>query len=443
MGMATIKRRLIAALCVLVITVSLSTVSFSSAEAAPLAAYFLTPASGTFLVGSTFDVSVVLDTKGTAVNTVEVELSFPPDRMQLASPSVGKSIIQVWPAPPAFSNSDGKIYFVGGIPSPGIVTSDGILLTLTFRVVAPGEAELRFGEKVSVLANDGQATNVLGQRPSAFYRFRIPPPQGPVISSPTHPDQERWYKNPNPIFVWPKGQFSSGYSFAIDRDPQGVPDTVAETAEATASFSDLENGIWYFHLLERAGEVWGGVSHYVVKIDRQPPASFSLHISPSRRTANRSPIFRFFSTDALSGLSHFEMKSISLKARQGTEALFFEVTSPYQATNLPVGRYQVIVRALDRAGNARDETVTLSILGPWSRFLNAEGIDLIFVFITWRAILVAVAIIALIFLVILTILWLRHRHHIRHAFREDILRFLQIFRRSKRKVRVPHEPRPV
>src|SRR3989344_3071325 len=105
------------------------------ANAAGGAALFLSPQTGSFLVGGTFDVSIILDTKGAAVNTVEIELIFPQDKLQITSPSVGKSIIQVWPAPPSFSNREGKIYFVGGIPSPGIVVSDGIVLTLSFRVV--------------------------------------------------------------------------------------------------------------------------------------------------------------------------------------------------------------------------------------------------------------------------------------------------------------------
>ena len=54
---------------------------------------FLRPAQGSFFVGSTFDVSVVLDTGGKAINTIEVELLFPPDILQLASPSTGSSIV--------------------------------------------------------------------------------------------------------------------------------------------------------------------------------------------------------------------------------------------------------------------------------------------------------------------------------------------------------------
>lgn len=383
------------------------------------AGLFLTPPAGTFFIGSSFDVSVVLDTKGASINTVEVELLFPPDKLQIANPSIGRSIIQVWPAAPIFSNREGKIYFLGGIPSPGVVTSQGVLLTFTFRVIAPGEAEMRFSDKTSVLANDGKGTNILGQRPSAFFKFQMPPPQGPLTSSPTHPDQEKWYKDFNPVFIWSRTQFADGYSFLIDKNPSGFPDATIDGTQSTVSYKNLENGIWYFHLRERSGGVWGGVSHYLVKIDNEPPASFRVNISPSKYTTSRNPIVRFFTTDSLSGLSHYEMKMIALAQGAINEAFFFEVNSPYQAVSLKPGRYQVVVRAVDGAANTRDETATIHIAGSFSQFINPEGIDLILFFVPWPAIIVLFGILLLIFIVILIALWKKHRHHLKHAFKED------------------------
>ncbi|MCH7883484.1 hypothetical protein IIA95_03675 [Patescibacteria group bacterium] len=392
----------------------------SFTRAAQQAALFLNPQTGTLLVGSTFDVSIVLDTKGQAVNTVEVELMFPADKMQVANPSVGRSIVQLWPSAPSFSNRQGRIYFIGGIPSPGIVISQGVVLTITFRAIAPGSATLKFGKRTSVLANDGRGTNILGQRPSAFYKFILPPPLGPEITSPTHPDQDRWYRDTNPVFVWEKSQFADGYSYVLDRNPSGFPDTTSEGAISTASFESLENGIWYFHLRERAGGVWGGVSHYALKIDSAPPAAFRVHVSPGKRTTNRNPIFRFFTTDALSGFDHFEMKVVSLSQRRADQVFFFEVASPYQAPNFKSGRYQVIVRALDRAGNPQDEAVTLNIVGAFYQFITPEGIDFILFFIPWGGILIFLLLIVAIFGTIVYILWRRHKQHLRHAFREDL-----------------------
>ncbi len=66
------------------------------------ATLFLSPASGSFLSGSTFEVSLFVDTRGASVNAIEANLRFPADKLTIVSPSSGKSIIGVWLAPRPF-----------------------------------------------------------------------------------------------------------------------------------------------------------------------------------------------------------------------------------------------------------------------------------------------------------------------------------------------------
>ncbi|MEK7554849.1 MAG: cohesin domain-containing protein, partial [Patescibacteria group bacterium] len=343
----------------------------------------LTPATGSFILGSTFDVSVVMNTEGQAVNTIEVELNFPADKIQIANPSLGRSIVQIWASPPTFSNQEGRIYFIGGIPSPGINTSEGIVQSFTFRVVAPGEAKISFGENTSVLANDGQGSDVLERTSPASFRLILPPAQGPEVFSPTHPEEGRWYKDPSPILKWSSVSQTQGASYSIDHDPTGAPDTTVDTLDSEATFGDLESGIWYFHVRERAGGTWGGVSHYALNIDTLPPAAFGVDVSPGERTSSKSPILRFFTTDSLSGFDHFEIKLVPLKDGPGESSFFFEASSPHQMSGLKTGRYETIVRAYDKAGNFRDESVTLNILSSVFQFVSPEGVDLVFFFVPW------------------------------------------------------------
>ena len=98
----------------------------------------LSPSAGTFSVGSTFNVSVLLDTKGKSINALQVFLTFPSDKLQVVSPSTGQSIVGVWTAPPKYNNTLGTVSLEGGIPG-GIVTSSGVLTTVTFRVKSVGE----------------------------------------------------------------------------------------------------------------------------------------------------------------------------------------------------------------------------------------------------------------------------------------------------------------
>lgn len=387
------------------------------------AALRLSPAAGSFVLGSTFDVSVVLNTQGAAVNTIEVELLFPPEKLQIANPSLGRSVVQIWASPPTFSNQEGRIYFIGGIPAPGINTSEGIVQSFTFRVVAPGEARITFGRNSSVLANDGLGTDVLKQTSPASFRLILPPAQGPEIFSPTHPEQGKWYKDPNPILKWTSVVNSQGFSYAIDHDPTGAPDTEVDTLDAEASFSDLESGIWYFHVRERAGSTWGGVSHYALNIDTIPPASFGIKTSPGERTSSKNPILRFFTTDSLSGFDHFEIKLVPLRSGPGDTTFFFEAGSPYQLSGLEAGRYETVIRAYDKAGNFRDESVTLNILSSIFQFVSPEGVDLILFFVPWGIFLPILSLALIILLILFIRMWHRHQHHLRHAFREDFKRF--------------------
>src|SRR3989344_808899 len=114
------------------------------------ATFLLSPQGGTFSIGSTFDVSILLDTKGQSVNALEVALSFPPDMLQVASPLTGQSVIGVWTATPKFDNRNGKIRLQGGIPG-GITASSALVSTITFRVKSIGEALVKFDDASKVL----------------------------------------------------------------------------------------------------------------------------------------------------------------------------------------------------------------------------------------------------------------------------------------------------
>jgi len=99
-------------------------------------------------------------------------------------------------------------------------------------------------------------------------------PPAPVISSPTHPDQNKWYLNNDPVFTWTEPEDPSGiagYSYVLDREPSTLPDTTIDTTERTKSYEDLPDGTWYFHVraVDGAGN-WGPAGHYRINIGSPP-----------------------------------------------------------------------------------------------------------------------------------------------------------------------------
>ena len=337
----------------------------------------LSPSNGTFSIGSTFDVSILLDTKGQSINALEVALSFPPDMLQVVSPSTGRSIIGVWTATPKFDNTNGRIELQGGIPG-GITVSNALVSTITFRVKSVGEGAVRFLDKSKVLLNDGHGTEVLNQTVNASYKFRLPPPAGPEVVSDTNPDQASWYPNKTVSLRFinePAGV--EEYSYILSQDPTTSPDNISEGKKASVSYTNLADGLHYFHVKSLRGGAWGGVTHFAIKIDATAPALFQIDIAPSSHTSSRQPIIQFTTSDALSGVDHYELKIISLSSAGGDDdasRFFIEAISPYIPSVLELGSYDVIIRAYDKAGNYQEVTERLRITNPFFSFISSSGV---------------------------------------------------------------------
>lgn len=376
------------------------------AEAGDASLYF-SPAGGSFFVGSTFDVSVFVNTGGENINAVEVNLKFDPIKIQVASPTAGKSFIEVWVSQPTFSNTKGTLSFIGGVPSPGINTSAGLVSTVTFRAISPGETQITFLDSSKVLKNDPQGVNILTSMNRGVYTLLIPPPEGPKVFSPTHSDQNKWYKNNNPTFSWEKEEGVIEFSFSIDQDPMAVPDNTSEGNGTSVSYTEIGDGIWYFHVKAKKGDIWGGTSTYPVKIDASPPASFTPTVQPSEKTVEKQPLVSFFTTDSVSGMDYYQIKYINVTPEKVEEeaGFFTEASSPYKLPVLEAGKYLMIVRAYDIAGNWREGNVKIEVL-PKELFFTKNGINFRGFLIPWW---ILILILIIIILVIIILLILRYR----------------------------------
>jgi len=116
---------------------------------------------------------------------------------------------------------------------------------------------------------DDAATNT-GKSDEYVVRADASDPSAPVVSSSTHPEEDEWYTNNDPSFVWTTPSDTSGiscYSYTFDQSATATPDTTCEPAGNSKSYTDVADGSWYFHVRaeDNAGN-WGGAEHYKVKI---------------------------------------------------------------------------------------------------------------------------------------------------------------------------------
>lgn len=353
------------------------------------------PPQGTFYVGSSFDVSVILDTGDETVNAVETELRFPPNILQVTTPTAARSFIAIWTSPPTYSNQEGFVKFQGGVPSPGLKTSQGILSTITFRATQPGNVVIEL-KNSRVLLADGSGTNIFSSALGARYSIRVPPPQGPLVYSPTHPEPAHWYRDRNVSFAWEREEGVSEFSWLLDQVPNGVPDTDSEGDRTSITYDSLDDGLWYFHIRAKKGDAWGGITTFSVKIDNSPPAQFAVALDPKDKVTEKTRVLALFgTTDALSGVERYEMGMVNVSESGTTQAstLFIEGQSPFVLPEVPVGIYTVLIRAYDLAGNFRESSVTLEVRKPSFAPFLTRGLNIGITVILWPlAILVSLGI---------------------------------------------------
>ena len=377
-------------------------VSLPKSAKATGASLYLSPTSGSFVADSTFDVSILVNTGGAPINAVSADLTFPTNQLQIVGPESSSSFISVWIAQPTFSNSEGKINLSGGLPTPGVNTSAGNVLTIHFRAKSPGQAKIHFQDSSKVLANDGNGTNILSSTNDASFNITAKPPAGPTISSATHPDQNSWYNNKLPQFSW-ESPGAKAISYAYDKNPSTEPDTTAEQFTAAFSAAADSDGVWYLHLRVQANGVWGGTSHYKTQIDVTSPAKFTPLIEPARVTVSQRPVVSFQTTDAASGVDHYEIKVESLGNSQTNAGFFTEQQSPYILPVLQAGEYRVSVRAYDKAGNLSEGSANISIVGTGTTQLMHN---------IWFLLGIAIVILAIITLIIWWIIRRRRRKNL-------------------------------
>lgn len=328
------------------------------------------PRSGTFVENSTFDVPILVNTKGVKINGLEITISFDKDRLEIVKPSSGLSIIGVWIEPPSYDNSRGLASYIGVIPN-GLTTSSGLVGSITFRAKRTGRAIVSFHKNSKVLLNDGQGTEAQVELGRAEYVILPRAPEGVNVFSETHPFQSEWYNNNSPVISWERDTGISGFSYTLDDKPSTVPGNIVTSDETSKSFEDLDDGLWYFHIKANRNGAWGTTGHFLFRIDTAPPAEFKPEVNYLVAAVNliERVIVSFFTTDNLSGVDYYEVGVIDKNQPVTVSPVFVQAESPFQVP-LTGGDLSVIVRAVDRAGNIRDASTTIAPPSLSSKFIK-------------------------------------------------------------------------
>lgn len=353
---STLVAKIVLFLCIVLLTPAF-------AAAATLS---FVPAAGSFSVGSTITVSVVVGSNGTALNAVSGVVTFPKDVVEVVSISKNQSIVSLWVQEPSFSNAAGTINFEGIILNPGYTGVNGKVININLKVKSIGVAAFTFNAG-SILANDGSGTEILSSRGVAQYQFITPPVE--VVETIKNNDIASAFdtskvkvnltSTTNPPDGW-SNKTSAHFNFTLPSDvgsmrllvndkPDSMPIVVYSPPVTSHTINDLNEGVSYLHVQYKDTNSWGEVLHYILKIDTAPPENFK--VAPID-----TDIFWFTADDAVSGVDYFEVTT------DAGETIKIATTSPvYRVKGLRQGEHTFTAKAFDRAGNYVETSFTFSV----------------------------------------------------------------------------------
>jgi hypothetical protein len=334
------------------------------------------PSRGPYSVGQTFSLPVyVSTTPSSPLNAVAGTINYPTDKLQLISVSKS-SLINFWTQDPVVSA--GAVTFEGGIYNPGFPGVNGTVLSITFKVLSTGSAPLTFSS-ASILANDGQGTNILdsangttivlgGGVDTTVTPVVAPTPapaaptsRGPIITSTTHPDQTAWYNVATVDLSWKNPSAASAVRVGYDTSSKGTPSVVYAPLISHKTIK-LDDGILYFHVQEKINGEWGPISTFKIQIDTVPPLPMHLVFSHGATTSDPRPSVVFATSDDLSGIAYYD---IFINGTQLTSEVTPEdiKTNPYVLPAQDPGTGTIKVIAYDQAGNSTTVVGKFEVVG--------------------------------------------------------------------------------
>jgi hypothetical protein len=192
------------------------------------------------------------------------------------------------------------------------------------------------------------------------------------ISCSSHPDGERWYKNPHPTLTWTSPQDPSGisgYFWCVDQQATTVPGLQSHwTPENQASPGPLPDGEWWFHVCTKdgAGNLSEEAAHYRLRIDTycpRPRIYCKNHADADGWMGSGQPIFFWEDGEDASGIDgHFWIFDRSASAPLVPGKAQWTATDSLTLPPQEDGVWTFALAARDHAGNVSEPSrLTLRI----------------------------------------------------------------------------------
>ncbi len=133
---------------------------------------------------------------------------------------------------------------------------------------ASGQISATNGAPATTSAQAGVLHSAAGQTQSPSKSL----PERPVVSSPTHPDQNTAYSNNNPTFQWKITKDITGVKIYADHNPDTQLGETSNGLFTSYTYHNVADGVWYFHIRLRNASGWGNTTHreFIVASSQSP-----------------------------------------------------------------------------------------------------------------------------------------------------------------------------
>ncbi len=334
------------------------------------------PRERTYEVGSTITVAVVANSGGSALNAVSGTVSFPKELLQVQSVTKSDSVMSLWVQEPTFSNQNGAVQFEGIVLNPGYTGTNGTVLTVTFKALRAGVATLSFPNG-SILANDGEGSEILSSRGSAVFTFTdrsveeeigmtapssIPTLEetgtavGPLVRQ-NNVSVAGWTNKTTQTFLFEYGPEVTALRLLVDSNSDSLPTVLYEPPISLKEIVDIPTGISYLHVQTKSADGWGAVTHHTISLDTDVPETLTVLEQKNPDKNSRVKVFTLQAHDSSSGIERFEVALDGASAEVLTAGEYVTYITPV----LTSGAHTLIARSFDKAGNFTEKTTEFTI----------------------------------------------------------------------------------
>jgi hypothetical protein len=322
---------------------------------------YILPSSKNLNVDDNLNITVYVDSIDQAMNAVSFKISYPEDLLKFVSLSKTGTIINLWVQEPKGGN--GEVFAEGIVLNPGFTGSRGKILNITFKALNSGKADISFVSG-AVLANDGFGTNILKNMKGGSYaisKVSVAKPSisylpTPKITSPTHPDQEKWYNNNDPVFEWKVPEGVVEVRVLYGKNPDAIPTVRYSPPISKKSLTNIPDGTYWFNVQFIGEGIESNVGKFKFNIDTQPPIleEFSIGLLDTN-----SIKFKIKSKDEISGIDKIDIYlDNNLVSSTGTD-VFENIIK-----NVEPGRHIFKGVIYDKAGNSTQKEEIVSVPQP-------------------------------------------------------------------------------